>query len=97
LVDLDDSARIDELPLAIGDFDQLVLVREPSGIPLAVGLTVSEQIDRIMERKPVELVLLDGPPRLEGVDWDPKKAPRADEIVAFLALNGPSTLRQLAW
>jgi nucleoid-associated protein YgaU len=94
--DLDDSDRIDELSLAIGDFDQLVLVREPSGVPLADGLTVSEQIDRIMERKPVELVLLDGPPRLEGVDWDPKKAPRADEIVAFLALNGPSTLRQLA-
>jgi LysM repeat protein len=91
-----DSAVIDEVPLLGGDFDQLVLVREPSGVPLAVGLTVSEQIDRIMERKPVELVLLDGPPRLEGVDWDPKKAPRADEIVAFLALNGPSTLRQLA-
>jgi hypothetical protein len=82
--------------LAAGDFDQLVLVREPAGVPLAAGLTVSEQIDRIMERKPVELVLLDGPPRIEGVCWDPKKAPRADEIVTFLALNGPSTLRQLA-
>jgi hypothetical protein len=82
--------------LVTGDFDQLVLVREPVGVPLAAGLTVSEQIDRIMERKPVELVLLDGPPRIEGVCWDAKKAPRADEIVTFLALNGPSTLRQLA-
>jgi hypothetical protein len=59
-------------------------------------MTVSEQIDRIMQRKQVELVVLDGPPRLEGVCWDPKKAPRADEITTFLALNGPSTLRQLA-
>lgn len=80
----------------LDDFDQLVLVTEPVGVPLPVGLTVSEQIDRIMQRKGVELVILDGPPRLEGLCWDPKKAPRADEIVTFLALNGPSTLRQLA-
>lgn len=80
----------------LGDFDQLVLVTEPVGVHLPEGLTVSEQIDRIMQRKQVELVILDGPPRLEGVCWDPKKAPRADEIITFLALNGPSTLRQLA-
>ena len=49
-----------------------------------------------MRRRTVELVLLDGPPRLEGVTWNGKDAARADEIVAFLALNGPSTLSQVA-
>jgi hypothetical protein len=87
---------VEPAPQDIADFDQLVLVTEPVGVPLAAGMTVSEQIDRIMQRKQVELVILDGPPRVEGVCWDPKKAPRADEIITFLALNGPSTLRQLA-
>ena len=77
-------------------FDQLVLLREPVGERLPPGLTVAEQIDAIMKRKEIELVLLDGPPRLEGVCWDPKKAARADEIIAFIMLNGPSTLRQVA-
>jgi hypothetical protein len=79
-----------------GDFDQLVLVREPVGIPLAKDLTVPEQIRKIMERKEIELVLLDGPPRLEGVTWDSRRSARVDEIVAFIMLNGPTTLRQLA-
>jgi hypothetical protein len=78
------------------DFDQLVLVREPVGVPLAAGLSVPEQIDKIMERKEIELVLLDGAPRLEGVTWDARRAARVDEIVAFIALNGPTTVRQLA-
>jgi hypothetical protein len=79
-----------------GNFDQLVLLREPVGERLPAGLSVAEQIDAIMKRKEIELVLLDGPPRLEGVCWDPKKAARADEIIAFIMLNGPSTLRQVA-
>jgi LysM domain len=83
-------------PVDFGDFDQLILVREPVGIPLAKDLTVPEQIQKIMERKEIELVLLDGPPRLEGVTWDSRRSARVDEIVAFIMLNGPTTLRQLA-
>ncbi len=64
--------------------------------PCLTGLSVSEQIEAIMRPRPIELVLLDGQPRLDGVIWDRKKAPRADEITAFLMLNGPSTLRQVA-
>ena len=43
-----------------GDFDQLVLVREPIGETLPPGLSTVEQIERIMQRKQIELVLLDG-------------------------------------
>ena len=81
---------------ASGGFDQLRLIDEPPGETLPRGLTVAQQIDHIMRRRTVELVLLDGPPRLEGVTWNGKDAARADEIVAFLALNGPSTLSQVA-
>ena len=90
------SADTDATNGGSGGFDQLVLLREPVGERLPAGLTVAEQIDAIMKRKEIELVLLDGPPRLEGVCWDPKKAARADEIIAFIMLNGPSTLRQVA-
>ena len=82
--------------MAAGGFDQLRLIDEPPGETLPLGLTVAEQIDHIMRRRTIELVLLDGPPRLEGVTWNGKDAARADEIVAFLALNGPSTLSQVA-
>ena len=77
-------------------FDQLRLIDEPPGEAPPPNLTVAEKIDHIMRRRTVELVLLDGPPRLEGVTWNGKDAARADEIVAFLALNGPSTLSQVA-
>jgi hypothetical protein len=90
------SAATEAVVLDAMDFDQLVLVREPVGVRLAAGLTAPEQIDKIMERKEIELVLLDGPPRLEGVTWDARRAARVDEIVAFIALNGPTTVRQLA-
>jgi hypothetical protein len=59
-------------------------------------LPMASRIERIMQPKQIELVLLDGAPRLEGIAWDRKKAPRADEIVTFLVLNGPSTLQQVA-
>ena len=77
-------------------FDQLRLLDEPPGQAPPADLTVAAKIDHIMRRRTVELVLLDGPPRLEGVTWNGKDAARADEIVAFLALNGPSTLSQVA-
>ena len=77
-------------------FDQLTLLDDPAGEAPPSDLTVAEKIDHIMRRRTVELVLLDGPPRLEGVTWNGKDAARADEIVAFLALNGPSTLSQVA-
>ena len=77
-------------------FDQLTLLDEPPGETPPSDLTVVEKIAHIMRRRTVELVLLDGPPRLEGVTWNGKDAARADEIVAFLALNGPSTLGQVA-
>ena len=93
VADFSEPASVDN---GSGNFDQLVLLREPVGERLPAGLTVAEQIDAIMKRKEIELVLLDGPPRLEGVCWDPKKAARADEIIAFITVNGPSTLRQVA-
>ena len=77
-------------------FDQLTLIDEALGEAPPSNLTIAEKIDHIMRRRTVELVLLDGPPRLEGVTWNGKDAARADEIVAFLALNGPSTLSQVA-
>ena len=77
-------------------FDQLTLIDEPIGDTPPEGLSIAAKIDHIMRRRTVELVLLDGPPRIEGVIWNGKDAARADEIVAFLALNGPSTLSQVA-
>ena len=77
-------------------FDQLTLIDEALGEAPPSDLTIAEKIDHIMRRRTVELVLLDGPPRLEGVTWNGKDAARADEIIAFLALNGPSTLSQVA-
>jgi hypothetical protein len=77
-------------------FDQMMLLPEPHPDTPPAELSVAEKINHIMRRRPVELVLLNGPPRLEGITWNGKDAARVDEIVAFLALNGPSTLSQVA-
>jgi LysM domain len=96
----EDNVSMPELPLLVETdehgFDQLVLIREPAGVPLNDAMTVEQKIDAIMQRKGVELVLLDGQPRIEGIVASLKQAARSDEIVTFLALNGPSTIRQVA-
>ena len=68
---------------------------EPSDEPESPAEGVVEVIARIMEREDVELVLLDAAPRLEGVKWKGNTAARADEVVAFLALHGPSSPREI--
>lgn len=59
------------------------------------GRSIDELIAEILQPEDVELVLLDEIPRLEGVTWNGKQAARADEVVAFLAVHGPATPRQL--
>jgi hypothetical protein len=56
---------------------------------------VDEFITPVMQPQGIELILLEGAPRLEGVQWNGKNAARADEVITFLALHGPACPREV--
>jgi DNA-binding SARP family transcriptional activator len=56
---------------------------------------IDEFIAQVTQAEGIELILLEGAPRLEGVQWNGKNAARADEVITFLALHGPACPREV--
>jgi DNA-binding SARP family transcriptional activator len=56
---------------------------------------LEEFIAQVRHLQGIELILLEGAPRLEGVQWNGKSAARADEVITFLALHRPACPREV--